>query len=1278
MKARFKRILIFLAIPVLLGVIIHYTVTHQVKHILQLLVERESDNAYRLNASKIEVSFWNKSFIVEHAQIISVDSTKEKTHYTIELPRMFLSIDSWGNLLMQNKVCIDSVHFIDSRIKIYERSPATNKKNIQVGDVFSTIEKVLNFLEVRSFSVQNGAFEYKSIHSEKVLTSTGINFSIKNLSGKNKKGHLFYSEDIRVNIENQLWEMPDGIHSIRFKSLNFSGKNQYFELDSCIIHAAGTEERTETTLLTEKFFFNDLEFSSLYENNTLSIDTLLCIKPVFIVGADTITKESIEKDTAKKDLSKLLPGLFQSVHFNYINIEDGQLILKNNKPQHDPNTFSQKSDLKVYNLSLQQNRSPYFKTDSILFGLKNIEFNTPDSTFKIIASELMIVNNDLVLKNSSFGPVAPVTQGKSISFSAPEFRLVNIDFISLIQKRLKADKAELLSPCILIRTTKNSVKRADTAIAGIDRFYSSLHEFRELVGIETLQIYDGTVKIQNPDRHNTRVYMQGINALVLPIHFVNSDSLIEIKHSMPAIEIAQLTVESDNLHLQVENFYFDGINRKNYADHVRMSTQSNNLQLEAWKLYWGIFDWDLFQKYKRIQISDFRASKLNVQLNHKPRNKNENDAAKDLPDLRVGKLNVTDLKLHTVIGQDTFALNGRNISFDSIRSKDQFLIWENGNGFFENVLFSTQHSRAAINYLQMATRGETVIKNLRWYKKTNGNELNIHVPLTRISGKIYSTDFSALAIKKIELENPLFSYRKTTTGPGKHIATLQIPMDIHAEIVRISNASVQYQEETAGSIMSAFARIDLKLTGLTASENNIQYEELNLTLKDLLATGNLLPCSLASMHLDSKYGSLTADTKKNITFHSDLTVRWKDAAFDKPFMKSNSVLQVKNISGDFSNPDFSYTTNNPLKWQSLLYHTNIQEGAVTFANPEFTFSINKLNWQTNSKKLALHNINYMPTASREEAMQQASEQFDYLTLTGASMELRGLRLHNSDNDSLIHVRKIILDQFTLSSTRDKNLPRKKGKLKAMPTKVIQSIPWPVLIDSIQITDSKVLVQQIEPKSTEEVVIPIEHINALITTVSNTSQDHDSLRLVANARIADVTVKKFSYTESYSDSLSYFHVSSFIIPGKFKSLNPITVPLAHILIDDGYSNKLTAAWEGNKYAAIGQMNFIYSDLAIQLLHKGDSSQTNLGLMLENTIANNVIRKNNTKSSVIFFERNSEKQIFNYWLKATLQGVFSATGLKSNSKSIRHYKKAKTKYHLPQNTVAEKVKTEEDPL
>jgi len=1267
MKFRFKRIFFVLIIPALLGGLIHYTISYKIKNILQILVEQRSENTYSFKASKIEVSFLKKSFIVEKAQFISLDSTKAKTHYNIDIPKMYLGITSWSGLLFNHKASIDSLSFVDSKISVHEKSPLKIKTNtdIHLGNVFSTIDNLLQFLEVKSFCIQNGSFVYKTIHSKKILSGTGINFSIRNLSEKNKKGHLLYSEDIRINIENQVWELPDGIHTIRFKNLNFSGKNQFFELDSCTIHAAANKEQGETNLHAEKLFFNSLEFSSMYEKNILLIDTLLCIKPTLTLTSGS--KKNKSKDTTN-NLSALLPSLFKAARFNYINIEDGQLILQS-KTNSSANTFFQKSNLKIYKLALDENSKPHFKTDSILFGLKNIEFVTPDSTFKIIASELMIINNDLVLRNSFFGPTNKTIQNKSISFSSPEFRLKDIDFISLIQKRLNADRAELYSPRIYIKSTRSTQKKSDDAVPGIERFYSSLHEFRELVGLDTLEIFDGSVTIENPEKHNTKMHMKGINATILPIHFVNSDSLVDIKHSMPIINIAEIWIKSDNIDLKVNRFTFDGVHRKNHADYVHLLLK-DEIDIEAYKLYWEIFDWDLFQKYKRIQITDFEAQTLSVKTKHDALKKSTREPGKDLPDVRIGKLKVNNLYLHSTIGTDLFSLSGHDIDFDSIRSAGHFFTWEKVHGIFEDIYFNQKDLHANVKYLQFATHSKTIIKNISFDKKNIDSEIHIQIPSLTISGDIYSTDFSELDIQKIHAENPKINYRSLCATGIKTRSAFLIPLNFNVKEVAISNAHMDYEKESDNDTLAASIDFTVQLSDLITSKENtesVRYSKLDLKINKLLIIDNHLALHVPSASMRSNQGSIRSDQKKNHTFSSDLSVEWNKVRIDKDLVKTNAVLNIKDLSGSFNNKTFTYTTNKTPKLNTLLNHVSITDGAVTYSNSRSIVEANKISWHNSSNTLALHSFSYNPKRSREESFKQATSQFDYLTLSGMAIKIKGFHVSDNTDDSLIHIEKIMLDRLTLTSARDKNLPRKKVKPKEMPTKIIQSIPWPIEIDSIEISDSKVLVHQIEAKSKEEVIIPIEHINALITTVSNRNTTKDSLRLIANAHISDVKINMFKYTESYADSLSYFHAYSSIVPGKFTSLNSMTVPLASLAIDNGYSNSLQAEWAGNKYAAIGQMDFIYKDLAIHLLHKGDSSQTNFGLFLENKIADDLIKTNNTKSSVIFFERNTEKQIFNYWLKATMQGVYSAVGIKSNQKYLKHYKKVKLKYHLPKNPV-----------
>ena len=1265
MKHRFKRILLFLSIPILLGGMLHYTISYKIKNVLQLLIEKESDNTYAFHASKIEVSFWNKSFVIEKAQFISLDTSKSKMHYTVEIPQMYMQIQSWSDIIFKRKISIDSLSFIDSKIGVYEKTlhKIKPKGNVDIQEVFKTFEKILVFLEVKSFSIQNGSFSYKTIHSPKTLSGQGINFSIRNLSEKNKKGHLLYSEDITLDMKNQEWHLPDGIHTVSFKRLSFSGKNQFFELDSFTINSAANADKEEINLYTEKFFFNSVELESMYQNNTLAIDTLLCIRPVLTLS---LAKNKATPADTSKSIAKFLPGLFKASHINYINIEDGQILLKNKKMD-STDALVQKSNLKIYNLSLNENRVPFLKTDSILFGLKDIKFITPDSTFEIVASELLIINNDLVLRNSFFGPAHTSTTGKSISFSAPEFRLNDINFVDLIQRKLNAKQAELYRPNIIIKSLNDNASGADTAVTNIEHFYSSLHGFRELVGVERLNIIDGNIHIRNSGKQHTSLHMEGIDALILPINVVNSSALLDIKHALPDIKIAKISIESDHAHITINRFAFNGVQRKNYADHVHLKMR-DELDIEGNTIYWEIFDWDLFQKYKRIDIKEFSAQKLSVKAGAAEEKKSSDAPRKNLPDIRVGKLNIGQLLVHSAIADDTFSFTAHNVTVDSLRTQKRFFAWKKVDGIYENIHMKKDHVTAHIQLLKFDALTQVILQNISLDKKDTGTNIHVKIPSVIVLGNFYSTDFSSVSIQKLNIQDPVINYSSISDAPKKPAAKKEfsIPINIKAKELIVSNASVHYKETHVNDTISYTGNFTVKIENIAASKTDnriIQFDACQVNLHQLHFAKNAIDLDIPVASINVTNGSLNPAANHSVAFESNIAIRWEDMHFSKAGIKNNGVLQLKNVSGSFIKNQFSYTTHTAIPWQSLLTSLSIDKGTGSFLSDHAVFKINEITWQNKLNLLSFNNISYHPKLELEDAIKYASTQFDYLTLTGKSIRIKNMNIGGTTNDSIIHIQNILLDHLELSSTRDKNVPRKIVKLKEMPTKIIQAIPIPLAIDSVNIRNSKVVVHQIEANTYAKAMIPIDNIHATITNIRNRAGVKDSLYLTAHADILGVAIRSFAYTESYADSLSYFHASSHIVPGKFTSLNPITIPLAAVSIDNGYSNKLHAEWSGNKYATIGQMDFIYKDLAVHVLSKNDTSHTNLALLIENKVAKEIINKNNKKPSVIFFERNTEKQIFNYWLKATLQGVYSSVGLKRNDKYLKHYSKVKDKYHLP---------------
>jgi hypothetical protein len=133
--------------------------------------------------------------------------------------------------------------------------------------------------------------------------------------------------------------------------------------------------------------------------------------------------------------------------------------------------------------------------------------------------------------------------------------------------------------------------------------------------------------------------------------------------------------------------------------------------------------------------------------------------------------------------------------------------------------------------------------------------------------------------------------------------------------------------------------------------------------------------------------------------------------------------------------------------------------------------------------------------------------------------------------------------------------------------------------------------------------------------------------------------------------------------KLPDFSKATVPLANINVTNGRSDTLYARWRGNKYAAIGVMDFYYKGLRISVIDKIHPEKKQLKSRVINFLANTILRNSNNSQSVVFFERDLEKFVFNYWVKTSLSGLMTSVGIKRNRKMLKQYNKVRSKYSLP---------------
>jgi hypothetical protein len=233
----------------------------------------------------------------------------------------------------------------------------------------------------------------------------------------------------------------------------------------------------------------------------------------------------------------------------------------------------------------------------------------------------------------------------------------------------------------------------------------------------------------------------------------------------------------------------------------------------------------------------------------------------------------------------------------------------------------------------------------------------------------------------------------------------------------------------------------------------------------------------------------------------------------------------------------------------------------------------------------------------------------------------------------------------------------------MPTRLINTIPFPVMVDTIHVSNSRVTYNELSVLTHQWSSIPIRDINGCLAGVSNRNNARDTLGLIATARLFDGKIRHFAYKEFYGDSLSAFTASSYISPIDLTQFSQVSVPAAAVRVIRGHADTVYSSWTGNKYATYGTMHFYYNNLKVQVLNRKDIHKGGLLPALETWLANLILPAGRQRSSAIFVQRDREKFVFNYWVKAQASGVLTTVGIKKSKKYRKSYQQIYKQYSLP---------------
>jgi hypothetical protein len=1199
--------IISLSIAIVAILSLVFVIKYRIKSVIKEVVRQETKGVYELDFSKISIDFIKGRVKLNAVDLKPAPTYPDKKDYRLTIGHLYFSLASWNQLLFHRKLFVDSLVLNAPDLTIFQRLAQKNNNGLTpIQEIFRSLENISETFKVHVLEINSGRVDvYRKTNDAPVIIDH-ISFRIENFGQKKKNNtHLRYADNVTLNIARQHWVFSSG-QVIKFGNLFFSGKDQTFLVDSCSISMAPDNRGHRTSLFAEKLLFRTNELVSVFDKNELNIDTLYCKSPVLSVAMPADKKDN---DTVS-DLNESIHQLPVNVNIKFINIENGQIHLASadNKRSYT----GKKTNLKIYGLNLGHNPVPVIHTGRIDLNLHEISFATRDSLYLLTVNEFRFDSNNLVCRNAILKPSAKA-KGYLKSINLPAFTLIDISLNDLLEKRLKALVAVIDKPQFFFASRTARKKAIEYGIP-VNKFYNTIKDLAQLIDVHWLTIKDGTLDYNPLGSSAPELSLKNIDVEINLGGLLNSSSIRETRQSIHTLSIGSINLAKDKINADLNNFFIDGSREIGTLGSLAVQL-SAGIRFKAANLYWEGFSWEDFVRNKSIHIDTLNIPSLGFWAWAVPGERVNNTGG--LHPLSINKLNIGEavIDVKTVNNAEVRTTAGR-IAIEGLHTAGNAFFWQKLHARADSIFFRGEHKQLAVQQLNLTTDGESALQNMQYRDSTN----------------------------KVTIPEVKFQLRLNNSAPEE----LEFPfLSIYRPEIIVS-PSQQGRRPVTNKLATGFT--PFRIGKLNIIDGFFKYQPSN---------GPLNVSTRFSVHTQS--GGMEKSNKNALVFNK-VILNVDSLTLAKPVM--HGLLEIRDLRGGLTGYPLTVNFNSDnVQLKDLINSLYITGGRLLYNDSTSIVSVSNITGNGKAGALGFRDVSIRPKNSLKTFLNTSLWQKDYLSFRCDSIGLQHINNLALLNDTVLAIRRIYLQNPHLSSFRNKNIAFQHGIEKLMPTKLLAALKIPVQIDSVQIKGASVDVHEVSVATKREGIVQLRDLNATLKKIVSRPTEHDSLVLEVMGQVLNYKIRAFRYAESYHDSLSGFTMQYGISPMQLSHLTEVTNPLSAIAITNGQADTLYATLSGNKYAASGELDFYYHNLKVRLLNKEDTLKKSVLLSLKTLLANGLIRSNNQKQARLFFIRDRERFVFNYWVKTLFSGFVTSTGLKRNRKYDKLYKEAAKKYSMP---------------
>lgn len=1288
---------------------LHLYITWNARSIIRDIVNEESHGKVKVEIGNIGIRYFHPPTIdARNVRLNLMDSTGQHAVYSINIGRLFLSMNSLRSLISQKKFLVEQILAENPSIQVFPQYKPKKKEGnsalvFELGNVYETLDRIANKLEVKNIKITRGDFAIDNFQPGNTPARIrNIDFRLDNFkapeAGVSDSSKFMYTDNIGLNTGKLELLFPDGRHGLSYTALTISTRDRDISIDSAHVFSTGQDSAFNALdLYFDKLRLINLDFASLYHAEKIKVDTVFCLNPAVTMKLDltkkTTTRDPDEADTiyfhgtreGKRNWNKRVKGtrgdespfnqlstMLGHLDIGFIDLQNSRIALTTkNKEKVTPFT-TRGNNFQISGLMTGVEGEQPIQVKKVAFAIKNYRAFSADSMYQVRFDSVVYDNRNLFLKNFTLGPSDRNTARDAKIVTIPLFELRNLSLNEVVaHQRLKAEELMLLDPVTRIYhfdSRPNAKAKPLTAI---------IAEVNKRIEIGKVTMINGDFLSQSLEDPRKKIAVHGINSSIDARELLEAPSYELMGQSIGKLEFTEGLISGARTEVILRDAHMNGTGKLVQAGTLEYRTTDSSITavLSHARIKGYQFDNDLHT----VAVDSIGWDAASIHYKKHKGNTAPATAAKtgQKPDWKVNALYTHGTSLDLDLG-DT-KVNG---TVDALAMTGAH---SNGNDKPSFTTLDLALSKAGINspYLQgtlerliLKEDGASRMEGLVLNYARDGDTARIQLPRTDFTPHLNDIIAGrALKMDNLVLERPqirAFLSREPSTSSeddGKE------PMKIDIASLDLRGGDVDLATRRGGkhmhlSLDDLFLNVkdiragdDKRMVSIGPFRETLARFELNSNDSLRLGTekGGV---ELAGMGMTLWKGGTNGKGQVSLTRArvSGLHMALLSAKRNKPLELSGVSMGVDDLSLDSLEKNHIARR---IKANPNLFVRNINLADRSDKHDLAAFGIR---YENRDHMLSADSFHYRPAMDKDSFNRMQQWQKDYMQAWTGAISIRGIDVERLIRDSVFHAEKITVHDALLDIYKDKRLPYHHDIIKPLPTDMlVNKVKFGIVLDTLRLREGELRYGEFNDKTNAQADIFLTDLNLQLTDIRNRDiTPTDSLRLVAYMNFLDTSAVRFHFRESYTDSLHGFLMSLRAAPMPLTALNSFLPQMASARINSGHMDTLRMRAIGREYLAYGYMQLFYRDLKIQYLNKGDVLKKTFLTKMITFFANNlVLRKNNQKrTGRIYFERLRDRSFVNYWIKIVLSGALTNAGVKENAGQDRKYKKKLKKLQVPE--------------